>query len=239
MKTDFEFTTVLLYYLEHFKINLDQKSLKDMELYFNLLSCARKKINLVGKLNMEEVVEKLFVDSLLGLKVISDSKIALVDVGCGAGFPGMVIKIAQPEIHLSLLDSSTKKINFLSKVCSELELDEVKLIRERAEKAGHNPGFREKFDVAVAKALAGLSQLVELCAPLVKQGGQLIAWKGCNINEEVELLGSGYKLLGLDNMKVESFTFPEKDHATSLVIFNKSEPTPEKYPRSYQAIRRD
>jgi 16S rRNA (guanine527-N7)-methyltransferase len=211
--------------------------LQKLDEYFSLLQKAKEQTNLIGKINLEEICKFLFFDSLLIFKTISLQKdLKIIDLGCGAGFPGLVIKIVCPEIHLTLLDSSNKKINFVKMVGEQLQLDDISFVRERAEVLGRNPLYRETFDIAISKAFAPLEQLVELAAPLIKIGGKIIAWKGISCCEEINILGEGFSKVGLEKPTIHEFSMEEIQLFSVILVFNKLYKTHERFPRSYQAI---
>jgi len=216
---------------------ISSEAVRMLDNYYSILQAESRKVNLVGNLDAEEVLNFLFLDSLAGLQFINNSA-EVIDVGCGAGFPGLVLKIASPGILLTLMDSNGKKINFVKKICGHLGLEGVNFECRRAEVAGKDPLLREKFDVSVSKGLAGLAAGLELCAPLVKVGGKVILWKGANYRQEIEKLGEGYKKLGLGQPEVGEFEIPGTCRKTFMLAYNKVKSTPETYPRSFQAIKR-
>lgn len=225
--------------LQRLGIPSAEKSARKLEFFFNYLLEEKKKTNLIGAIGDEKILDYLFLDSLLFLEHFNpplSSKI--VDVGSGAGFPGMIIKIARPDISLSFLDSALKKLHFIEKVCSMLELDGVDFINRRAEEAGRDPVFREAFDFVVSRGVAALPVLLELCAPLAKPGGRVVTWKGNKLGEEISALGSGYLLLGMSAPEVVEINRPGIDWTTCLVSFSREKSTPEKFPRSFQSMRR-
>jgi 16S rRNA (guanine527-N7)-methyltransferase len=220
-------------------INLAPASMEALEKYYLFLNKMRKKMNLIGNLDEQEIARDLFLDSLLGLLAIPDmSHARLLDVGCGAGFPGLVLKIARPEIRLSLLDSAEKKIDFVREASAVLALENVEFINERAEKAGHMPDFREKFDVAASKALADIPALLELCAPFVRVGGKFIAWKGIGYKDEITILEDSRSNFGLELRDVRKFSLDKNIKDTFILVFEKVAQIQDRYPRSYQAIQR-
>lgn len=190
------------------------------------------KINLTGITEEKEIMIKHFLDSLtciLSGVIRQDSKI--IDVGTGAGFPGIPLKIYYEGLNLTLLDSLKKRINYLDIVCKECNLSNVELIHGRAEDYGKNKAYREKFDIATARAVADLKVLSEYCLPFIRKGGFFIAQKGPTVDDEVSKSNNAIKTLGgkiVDNI---SINLPFTDINHSLIIIEKVKATPDKYPR--------
>ena len=207
--------------------NLQQEQ---FEKYKNLLLEWNEKINLTAITDENDIILKHFVDSMTILKYIEkDSKV--VDVGTGAGFPGIPVKIANPNIEVTLVDSLNKRLLFLQDVINKLNLNEIKTVHSRAEEFGQNKLYREKFDIATSRAVANLSVLVEYLLPLVKLGGKCICMKGSEIEGELKDSKSAIKTLGGEIEKVEEFTLPESDIKRTIIIIRKIKETPNKYPR--------
>jgi len=207
--------------------------------YFNMLIDMNLRINLVGPMDDDKIIDYLFIDSLLFLKHFPiESSVKIADIGTGAGFPGLVIEIARPDIHITFIDSSKKKLNFVKRVCTDLSIDNVTFYPGRVEEAGRSREHREKYDFVLSRAMADLPVLVELSAPLLKTGGKLVAWKGKKYPEEMKILGTAYKIVGLDVGDVYSLRSREEDWSSYLVCFRKIRGTPERFPRSFQAIKR-
>ena len=164
--------------------------------YYRLLTEWNQKINLTAITEFDEVFKKHFIDCLSIVKAFDLNKInSLIDVGCGAGFPGLVLKIMYPHLSLTLLDSLNKRINFLKLVADELNLTDIDFIHGRSEDFGRNSDYREKFDVCTSRAVANMSTLSELCIPFVKVGGKFIAYKG-DCREELNSSQNALKILG-------------------------------------------
>ncbi len=203
------------------------------EKYFELLLDWNEKINLTAITEEYDVVTKHFLDSLMCVKsdVLSDGA-SVIDVGTGAGFPAIPLKIANSGLKVTLLDSLAKRLNFLNEVIAELELTDITTVHARAEDGGRDAALREKFDVAVSRAVANLSTLSELCLPFVKVGGYFVSMKGPNAEEEIATAKNAIKILGGKIERVVPYDIPTTDLQHNLVIIKKVAPIPQKYPRS-------
>ncbi len=199
--------------------------------YMELLLDWNQKINLTAITDPSEIEIKHFEDSLTCLKsgYIKEG-LKVVDVGTGAGFPGIPIKIECPGVSLTLMDSLNKRINFLKEVASEVGF-EAECVHIRAEDAGQNALYREQFDVSVSRAVANMSLLCEYCLPLVKKGGYMLAMKGKDIEEELEAAKPLIKLLGGKVKEVQLHTLSDSDITHSIVVIEKISNTPKSYPR--------
>lgn len=218
--------------LEKYHIHLTEKQLKQFNRYFELLVEWNEKMNLTAITEKEEVYLKHFFDSVTaGFYYDFNRPISVCDVGAGAGFPSIPLKIIFPQIKVTIVDSLNKRITFLNELAKELGLEETYFYHDRAETFGQNPAFREQFDVVTARAVARLSVLSELCLPLVKEGGQFVALKAANADEEVKVAKRGVKLLGGEIEKVHAFTLPLEESERNVIIINKVKKTPKKYPR--------
>ena len=208
----------------------------EFEKYMNLLLEWNEKINLTAITKPEEVKVKHFEDSLTCLKsgYIKDGD-RVVDVGTGAGFPGLPIKIENNTVKLTLMDSLNKRINFLKEVSSQLNLD-TQCIHIRAEEAGKNKFYRGKYDVAVSRAVARLTVLAEYCLPLVKKGGYMLAMKGKDIEAELEEAKPLIKLLGGQVKEVQLHTLSDEEITHSIVVIEKIADTSPKYPRNGKKV---
>ena len=204
--------------------------------YMDLLLEWNEKINLTAITEPKEVEIKHFEDSLTCLKsgYIKDGD-KVVDVGTGAGFPGLPIKIENNNVRLTLMDSLNKRINFLKEVSSQLNLD-TECIHIRAEEAGKNKMYREQFDVSVSRAVARLCVLAEYCLPLVKVGGYMLAMKGKEIEEELEQAKPLIKALGGKVREVQLHTLSDEEITHSIVVIEKTCNTPVKYPRNGKKV---
>lgn len=215
--------------LEH---GLTDAQSQQFERYFELLVEWNEKINLTAITEEYDVITKHFLDCLMCFdsKVIADG-VSVIDVGTGAGFPGIPLKIANPTLNVTLLDSLAKRLNFLNKVVGELKLDGITTVHARAEDGGRDKNLRRKFDVAVSRAVANLSTLSELCLPFVKVGGYFVSMKGPGAEDEIAAAKNAIKLLGGELQEVIPYHIPTTDLNHNLVIIKKIANTPDKYPR--------
>ena len=211
-------------------INLSEIQLKQFYNYMNLLIEWNKKINLTAITEPDEIILKHFVDSLTISKYISEGT-KVVDVGTGAGFPGIPLKIVRQDVDITLLDSLQKRINFLDEVINELNLEKITTVHSRVEDFGKNKKYREEFDIAISRAVANLSTLSEYLLPLVKVGGKVISMKGSLIQEELENSKNAIKILGGKIEKVDEFDLPNSDISRNIVLIDKIKTTPNRYPR--------
>lgn len=215
---------------ESFGLTLDDTAINRLNTYGNLLLQWNEKMNLTAITEPEEVLYKHFLDCLMFFKNADVTKGAkVIDVGTGAGFPGMVLKIARPDIELTLMDGLNKRLTFLNAVLGELKL-EAKTVHMRAEDGGKNKDYREKYDIACARAVANLPVLCEYCIPFVKVGGQFVAMKGAAAQEELESAANAYKILGCEKPTIICENLRENE-ARAFIISKKVSQTPPKYPR--------
>ena len=189
-------------------------------------------MNLTAITDPEEAVVKHFVDSLTLLKALEIKKNAkVIDVGTGAGFPGIPLKIMRPDIELTLLDSLNKRVKFLNEVIAKLGLKGITAIHGRAEDYAKQGEYREQFDFVVSRAVANLASLSEYCLPYVKAGGFFVPYKSGSIDEELAEAEKAVSVLGGKIKQVQRFTLPESDIERTLVVVEKVKATPKKYPR--------
>lgn len=216
--------------LKEFNIEINEEQIKSFEKYMNLLLEWNEKINLTAITQPDEVKLKHFVDSLTVLKYINnDDKV--IDIGTGAGFPGIPLKIMNENTKITLLDSLNKRINFLNIVIETLNLRNIQAIHGRAEEIARNKLYREKYDVAVSRAVANLSTLTEYMLPFVKVGGKCICMKGANVNEELERAQNAIKELGGEIERVDNFYLSDNDNERNIIVIKKVKETNSKYPR--------
>ena len=193
---------------------------------------ANEKFNLTRILSPADMAKSHFVDSIdAARRGYIDSRAQIIDIGTGAGFPGVPVKIADPSVKMTLLDSLNKRITFLNELTKKLELDNVDCIHMRAEDGGSDKKLRESFDMCVSRAVANLAVLCEYCLPFVKVGGQFISMKGPDVSEEIAEAEKAVKVLGGEITEVKKAIIPETDITHSLIIIKKVKPTPSKYPR--------
>ena len=209
---------------------ITEKMGQQFEEYMKLLLEWNEKINLTAIIEEDDIILKHFADSLTISKYIKEGK-SVVDVGTGAGFPGIPLKIAREDVNVTLVDSLNKRLLFLQDVIEKLGLQKVETLHFRAEEFGQNKKYRESFDIATSRAVANLSTLVEYLLPLVKVGGICICMKGSEVKEELEESKKAIQILGGEIEEIEEFTLPESDIKRNIVIIRKKSSTPKKYPR--------
>lgn len=212
------------------RIELSENNLQKFYKYKEILKEWNNKINLTAILDDCDIATKHFIDSLSIESYIKNDKVSLIDVGTGAGFPAIPIKILKYNIDVVLLDSLEKRIKFLDAVIDGLELSNIKAIHGRAEDVGMNNNYREKFDYAVARAVASLPVLLEYCLPFVKKDGLFIAMKGSNV-DEINNSKNALKILGGEIIEVKEFSLPNSDYKRNIILVRKLKNTPPKYPR--------
>lgn len=220
-----------------YKAELNDTQLDMLEKYYKLLVEWNEKMNLTAITDPKEVAVKHFADSLSVLNYIDIPEGAsMIDVGTGAGFPGLVLKIARPDIKLTLLDSLNKRLNFLKEVLTQLGLD-AKLVHLRAEEGGRNIDYRECYDFAVSRAVAQLNTLCEYCLPYVRLSGSFIAFKAGEADEETSNASRAIQALGGRKKNEYKFDLPMNGGTRTLIEIEKIQPTPEKYPRQNGKIK--
>lgn len=212
-------------------VNLDDDALERFKIYMELVIEWNEKINLTAITDREEFIIKHFYDSITLLTCVDIHRGAkIIDIGTGAGFPGIPLKIVRPDIQLTLLDSLNKRIIFLrDTVMPNLDLS-AEAVHGRAEDFSKNAKYREKYDFAVSRAVANLSALSEYCLPFVKKGGKFISMKGPDIQTELSSAKNAIEILGGEVEKIKNLTLPDKS-GRSIVIISKNKNTPDKYPR--------
>lgn len=220
------------------KFNLSERQISQLDIYYDLLIQKNKVMNLTAITDAEGVAIKHFYDSLTPLIYSSiDEGSTVVDVGTGAGFPSIPLLIARPDLKLTMMDSLNKRLLFLVEVCEQLDID-ANIVHSRAEDAGNNKLYREKFDYAISRAVATLPVLCEYCLPLVKLSGKFIAMKGSNADSELNLSGNAINQLGGEIEDVKKFELPMGE-ARALIIIRKIARTPSKFPRHGSKISKE
>ena len=216
--------------VQKLKIYINNDQIQKFHIYMELLLEWNKKINLTAITDESEIILKHFVDSLTVLKYI-DEKDKIIDVGTGAGFPGIPIAIMMPNVKITLLDSLNKRISFLNEVIKELDLKNVETIHSRSEDCGKDMLFREKYNIALARAVANLSTLSEYLLPFVKIKGKMVCMKGSEIEEELKNAEYTIKVLGGKVVQRDEFVLPGSDIKRNIIVVEKEQFTPKMYPR--------
>jgi len=216
-------------------INLNNEQIKKFSRYLELLAQWNQKINLTSLKTPQEIIIKHFLDSISCIKVINkyiDTEgVSVIDVGAGAGFPGIPIKIICPSVRLSLLEARKKKTIFLEKVTEEMNFQQVEILNGRAETFGKDADHRERYDIAISRAVAHLNILSEYCLPLVRVGGFFVAQKGKSYKKETEKSFKTIQVLGGELIGAENVRIPFINQERYLLVIKKIKDTPSKYPR--------
>ncbi len=215
-----------------FGVELNENQLMQFQKYYEMLIEWNEKINLTAITDFDEVLKKHFLDSIaIGRLLDTGADLTVLDIGTGAGFPGIPIKIAFPKTKVSLLDSLNKRVNFLNEVIHELGLENINAFHGRAEDFAKKDLMREKFDLVVSRAVANLSSLSEFCLPYVKVGGKFVSYKSEKALEELETSNNAITILGGGNVRTDEFLLPGTDFNRTFVVIEKIKETPAKYPR--------
>lgn len=218
--------------LDALEIHLTDTQIEQFLIYYEMLTEWNQVMNLTAISEYEDVMKKHFVDSISLVKAMDLSNdLSVIDVGTGAGFPGLALKIAFPNLKVTLLDSLNKRIQFLDAVIDRLGLEDVETIHGRAEDFAKPGKLREKYDLCVSRAVANLSTLSEYCLPFVKLNGLFVSYKSEKIAEELASAGNAISILGGHVEKQVDFNLPDSEVFRNLVVVKKIKETPEKYPR--------
>lgn len=218
--------------LEQLELQLDDRQKEQFNQYYQLLVEWNKVMNLTGITEYDEVNEKHFIDSLAIVKAVDPGKIeSVIDIGTGAGFPGIPLKIAFPHLKVVLLDSLKKRINFLDEVIRTLELKDILTLHGRAEDYAKQKEYRESFDLCVSRAVANLATLSEYCLPYVKTGGKFVSYKSGTVDEELQQSKKAVHVLGGNLLETVKFQLPGTEIGRSFVMIQKVKETNKKYPR--------
>lgn len=213
-------------------ISLDDIQKKQFTDFYEFLVEKNKVMNLTGITDFQEVLVKHFLDSLSCVKAMDMKKVkSMIDVGTGAGFPGVPLKIAFPHLEACLLDSLKKRVNFLEETFRLLDLKDIKAVHGRAEEYARNRDYRESFDLCVSRAVSNLATLAEYCLPYVKKGGYFISYKSGAVKEEAQQAEKAVKVLGGKIKDIIYFSLPDSEIQRSLVVIEKISPCPGRYPR--------
>lgn len=216
--------------LEQLNLKFSMKQINQFFEYMDLLLEENKNVNLTAITEPKEVITKHFIDSLTILKYCKE-KDKVIDVGTGAGFPGIPLNLATKDLNITLVDSLNKRVHFLEKVIQKLELNNINAVHARAEDIAKQKEYREHFDIATSRAVASLNILLEYLLPFVKLGGKCICMKGSNIEEEIKESRKALEILGGKIEKIEEITLPNTDMKRNIIIVKKVKNTPSKYPR--------
>lgn len=225
-----KFKKIMIFYGEKIDIKFTEEQLNQFYEYMNLLLEWNEKINLTAITAPNEVILKHFIDSLTINKYIKENS-TLADVGTGAGFPGIPLKILRPDLKITLVDSLNKRINFLNEVINKLNLVNIETVHSRIEDFGKDKKYRESFDFVTARAVANLAVLSEYLLPIAKVGGQCVCMKGSSVEEELSNGKNAIKVLGGKIKIIDEFVLPDSDMSRNVIIIDKIKNTPNKYPR--------
>lgn len=220
-------------------IHLSSEQLEQFQIYYDFLLEKNRVMNLTTITEEKDIVIKHFVDSIALLKFVSLNHGSVIDVGTGAGFPGIPLAILLPEISFVLMDSLNKRILFLEEVIKKCNIHNVKLIHGRAEDIARNLSYRESFDICVSRAVANMSTLLEYCIPFLKVGGKFISYKSGKVQEELEKSINAQRVLNCVHVDTISFDLPYSDFHRSFILFEKENHISKRYPRQAGKPKRE
>lgn len=225
--------------LSNYQIQLSEQQKQQFIDYYEMLIEKNRVMNLTAITEFREVVTKHFIDSISLVKAYQPGSQKMIDLGTGAGFPGIPLKIVFPDLDILLVDSLKKRLLFLDEVIQKLGLNKIRTLHGRAEDLGRDPKHREQYDLCVSRAVAKLSVLTEYCIPFVKQGGYFIPYKSGQIEEELSASKRAFQILGAEMEKMEAFDLPGTDIDRTLIVLKKIKATPKNYPRNAGKISKD
>lgn len=225
-----EFKKIMTLYATKLNIKFTEEQIEKFYQYMNMLLEWNEKINLTAIVEPKEVILKHFIDSLTINKYLKENS-TLADVGTGAGFPGIPLKILRPDIKITLVDSLNKRINFLNEVIEKLNLENIVTVHSRIEDFGKNKNYREKFDYVTARAVANLAVLSEYLIPIAKIGGKCVCMKGNNVEDEITSAKNAISVLGGKLESVDEFKLPNSDISRNVIVLSKVKNTPVRFPR--------
>lgn len=217
---------------EQIGISLSERQLQQFQCYYEQLIEKNKVMNLTAITEYEEVVNKHFIDSiLLGTVMKLSERKRVIDVGTGAGFPGIPLKIVYPELQITLLDSLNKRVKFLNEIIAKLELTDIQAVHSRAEDLAQDTAHRQQYDICVSRAVANLATLSEYCIPFVRQGGYFVSYKSTQIEDELKQARKAVQVLGGTIEQIETVQLPETEIERQFVLIHKTGKTPKQFPR--------
>lgn len=229
---------ILIQGSQEFGITLTEEAVEKFCRYHKFLEEKNKVMNLTAITGGKDVAELHFLDSLALLTLVSFSGKAVIDIGSGAGLPGVPMKIVEPSLSLTLLDAQQKRVCFLEELCAQLGLSETRCLHARAEEAAILPDMRGQFECAVSRAVARLNVLAEICLPFVEKGGVFIAMKGTDSDEEIRDAGNAFSKLGAMLENVKDYEIPGTGIMHRAIVIRKTAATPDGYPRRFARIEK-